>query len=282
MDLLRRAVREKPVDLAGHQDPLQDGSRDPPGNEVMSKRVPLISMLLLLLIGAGCASKKEALANDQINNWLSGRKTAELPVDYRVQSPDVLLIQAPKMNELNNEKVTVRPDGKITLNLLGDVLVAGMTPAEISRKLRQLALKYYEKDAAEVFVSVAEFKSKVVYVFGQVDEPGIKPFTGRDTLLDMLGQARLNENAWPQKIVIVRPNEDPNIHQKVTVDVKTMWQTGDVKDNFMLEEGDVIYVPPSPLAQTNTTFNRLLSPLRGTLELIGTAVRFGAVGTGGL
>ena len=132
-------------------------------------------------------------------------------------------------------------------------------------------------------MTVIEFKSKVVYVFGQVDEPGIKPFTGRDTLLDMLGQARLNENAWPQKIVIVRPNDDPDIKQKVTVDVKTMWQTGDVKDNFMLEEGDVIYVPPSPLAQANTTFTRLLSPLRGTLELIGTAVRFGATGgTGGI
>jgi len=63
-------------------------------------------------------------------------------------------------------------------------------------------------------VQVTEFKSKVVYVFGQVDEPGTKPFTGRDTLLDMLGQARLNENAWPQKIVIVRPNEDPSIKQK--------------------------------------------------------------------
>ena len=61
----------------------------------MSRALPFISLLMLLLIGSGCASKKEALANDQINNWLSGRKTAELPVDYRVQSPDVLLIQAP-------------------------------------------------------------------------------------------------------------------------------------------------------------------------------------------
>jgi protein involved in polysaccharide export with SLBB domain len=247
----------------------------------MLRFVPIILFLAMLLIGGGCASKKEALANDQINNWLAGRQTADLPVDYRVQPPDVLLIQAPKMSELKEERVTIRPDGKISLNLLGDVMVAGMTPAEISRKLRQLALKYYEKDAAEVFVTVVEFKSKVVYVFGQVSEPGIKPFTGRDTLLDMLGQARLNENAWPQKIVIVRPNEDPNVKQKVTVDVKTMWQTGDVKDNFMLEEGDVIYVPPSPLAQANTTFTRLLSPLRGTLELLGTAVRFGATGGAG-
>ena len=247
----------------------------------MSRAAPIISMLLLTLISAGCASKKEVLANNQINNWLVGRKAVDLPVDYRVQPPDVLLIQAPKMKELKEERVAVRPDGKITVNLLGDVFVADMSPAEIARKLRQLALKFYEKDAAEVFVTVVEFKSKVVYVFGQVDDPGIKPFTGRDTLLDMLGQARLNDNAWPQKIVIVRPNEDPNVHQKVTVDVKIMWQTGDMKDNFMLEEGDVIYVPPSPLAQANTTFTRLLSPLRGTLELIGTAVRFGAAGPAG-
>src|SRR3954470_18749823 len=281
MDLLRRAVCEKTVAVAGYQDPPADDSRDAPGDLTMSRLAPLISMLLLMLISAGCATKKEAVANDQINNWLAGRKTAELPVDYRVQPPDVLLIQARKMSELKEERVTVRPDGKISLNLLGDVLVADMTPAEISRKLRQLALKYYEKESAEVFVTVVEFKSKVVYVFGQVDEPGIRPFTGRDTLLDMLGQARLNENAWPQKIVIVRPNDDPSVHQKVTVDVKVMWQTGDMKDNFMLEEGDVIYVPPSPLAQANTTFTKLLSPLRGTLELIGTAVRFGAGGPAG-
>src|SRR6185436_12105005 len=187
MDLLRRAVREETVAVAGHQDPLQNDSRDAPGNLNAMSRIPLISILLLLMISSGCASKKEAVANNQINNWLVGRKTAELPVDYHVQSPDVLLIQAPKMSELKEEKVTVRPDGKISLNLLGEVFVADMTPAEIARKLRQLALKFYEKDAAEVFVSVLEFKSKVVYVFGQVDEPGIKPFTGRDTLLDMLG-----------------------------------------------------------------------------------------------
>src|SRR3954464_3712939 len=150
MDLLRRAVREKTVAVAGHQDPVQDHSRDAPRNlEAMSKALSIISMLLLLLIGSGCASKKEAVANDQINNWLVGRKTAELPVDYHVQSPDVLLIQAPRMSELKEEKVTVRPDGKVSLNLLGEVLVADMTPAEIARKLRQLALKFYEKDAAE-------------------------------------------------------------------------------------------------------------------------------------
>src|SRR5258706_275729 len=246
----------------------------------MSRITLVISILPLIGLGAGCASKKQAMSNDQINQWLSRRDNAALPYEYRVQSPDTLLILAPRIKELNGEKTTVRADGKITLNLVGDVLVADMTPAAIARKIRSLVLKYYEKDAADIYVQVAEFKSKVVYVFGQVDEPGIKPFTGKDTVLDVLGQARLNDKAWPQKIVIVRPNDDPNIHQKVTVDVKQMWQTGDVKENFMLEEGDVVYVPPSPLAQASMTFSRLLSPIRGTLGLLGTAARFG--GTGGI
>src|SRR3954469_26056188 len=130
----------------------------------MSRSASLISILLLLAIAGGCASKKEAIKNDQINQWLSRRDASAIPFEYRVQSPDVLLITAPRIKELNGEKVTVRADGKITLNLVGDVLVAGMTPAEIARKIRGLALKYYEKDAADVFVVIAEFKSKVVYV----------------------------------------------------------------------------------------------------------------------
>jgi polysaccharide biosynthesis/export protein len=246
----------------------------------MSRGLVVISMLatLLLGLGSGCASKKAVNEVGQINQWLARREAADMPFEYRVQSPDVLFIQAPRIPEIHNERPIVRPDGKITLNLVGDVEVAGLTPGEIGRKIRQLALKFYDKDAAEVMVQVAEFKSKVVYVFGQVDEPGIKPFTGKDTVLDVLGQARLNENAWPQKIVIVRPHDDPNVKQKVTVDVKTMFQTGNVRENFMLEEGDVVYVPPSPLAKANMTFTRLLSPLHGTLSLLGQAARISAGG----
>ena len=98
----------------------------------MSRHAPFISMLLLIAIG-GCASKRAAMSNDQINQWLARRDTAAIPVEYHVQSPDVLLITAPRMTELNDQKVVVRADGKVTLNLVGDVLVADMTPAEIAR-----------------------------------------------------------------------------------------------------------------------------------------------------
>src|SRR3954463_6990188 len=104
----------------------------------MSRTAPFISILLLLAIIGGCASKKAAMNNDQINTWLARRDTAALPFEYRVQSPDVLLITAPRMTELNGQKAVVRSDGKITLNLVGDVLVHDMPPAEIARKIRSL------------------------------------------------------------------------------------------------------------------------------------------------
>jgi polysaccharide export outer membrane protein len=170
--------------------------------------------------------------------------------------------------------VTVRPDGKISLNLVGEVDAADRTPEQIAAEIRQRVRKFYDKERLDVSVQVAEFKSRVVYVFGQVDEPGTKPFTGRDTVLHVLAEARLNQEAWPEKIVVVRPNEDPNVKQRVTVDVKRMWETGELDQNFVLEEGDVVYVPPSPLAQVNRTFDRLLSPIRPTLGIF-SWVRFG-------
>jgi protein involved in polysaccharide export with SLBB domain len=112
-----------------------------------------------------------------------------------------------------------------------------------------------------------EFKSKVLYVFGQVDEPGVKPFTGHETVLNLVAEARLNQYAWPQKIVIVRPNDDPTVRQKVTVDIKEMFQTGNTTNDFVLEEGDLIYVPPSPLAQVSLTFKKLMGPIQPTLGL---------------
>jgi protein involved in polysaccharide export with SLBB domain len=239
----------------------------------------LASVVLLALAvvsaGGGCASEsKQPQGNARLNSWLAGREAELPPAEYRIQSPDELLVSAPGIKELDAQQVTVRPDGKISLNLVGEVDAADRTPEQIAAEIRQRVRKFYDKERLDVSVQVAEFKSRVVYVFGQVDEPGTKPFTGRDTVLHVLAEARLNQEAWPEKIVVVRPNEDPNVKQRVTVDVKRMWETGELDQNFVLEEGDVVYVPPSPLAQVNRTFDRLLSPIKPTLSVF-SWMRFG-------
>jgi polysaccharide export outer membrane protein len=220
-------------------------------------------LLLVAMMSGGCSGKsKQAKANSSLNNWLATQAAAGAPVVYEVQPPDVIKVIAPQIKELDGQEVSVLPDGKVDFNLVGELHVAGRTPEQIAADLRRLASRYYSANNLDISVQITEFKSKMIYVFGQVEDPGPKPYTGRDTVLQVLADARLNTIAWPERIIIVRPHDDPTVKQKVTVDVRQMYETGQTSQNFMLENGDVVYVPPTPLAQFNITFNRLLFPVR--------------------
>lgn len=229
-------------------------------NAATSRGRMALGGIALILLMAGCASKGVS-GNERINQWLSGREPLLPPAVYHVEPPDTIQIVSPKIKELDGQRQTVRPDGRVSFNLLGDIQVAGKTPQEIAHDLRQIAAKYYDPKMLDISVQVVEFKSKRIYVFGQVQDPGIKPFTGRETALEILAMSRLKDEAWPEKIVIVRPNEDPSIHQKITLDVKAMYQTGNTLHDYLLESGDIVYVPPNPLAQISATFTKLTIPI---------------------
>lgn len=240
---------------------------------------------VLLALIAGCSSNKPAAPsanntstqpttpvtssakNSSLNKWLAEVDVDVPPGVYRVEPPDVLRITAPAIKEIDKAEVRVRTDGKITLNLVGEMYVANMAPAEIAEELSKRLEKFYNKETIFVTVDVSLFESKKYYVFGQVFAPGVKAYTGRDTVVKVLAEAGLNDDAWPQKIVLVRPSEDTRVRQKVTIDVKEMYQSGKVTQNYILEEGDLIYVPPSPLAEFRITFDKLLAPIRPVTDL---------------
>jgi polysaccharide export outer membrane protein len=203
----------------------------------------------------------KAPRNAELNKWLNEVDAAVPPSTYRVQPPDAIQITAPAIKEIDKATARIRTDGKITLNLVGDLYVAGMSPSEIAEEITKRATRFYNKDAIYVSVEVTEFASKKYYVFGQVHAPGIKPYTGRDTVIKVLAEAGLNEDAWPQKVVLVRPSESPNVRQKVTIDLKAMSTTGQTDQNYLLEEGDLVYVPPSPLAEFRIKMERILAPI---------------------
>jgi polysaccharide export outer membrane protein len=208
---------------------------------------------------AGNTAHKEK--NAQLNKWLADVDVAVPPTTYRVDPPDVIKITAPAVKEIDQTTARIRTDGKINLNLVGDIYVAGMSPSEIAEDLTARLGKFYNKNTIYVSVEVTEFNSKKYYVFGQVNRPGVKSYTGRDTVIKVLAEAALNDDAWPQKVVLIRPNEDANIRQKVTIDLKQMYADGKTDQNFLLEEGDLVYVPPSPLAEFRIQVTKLVTPI---------------------
>ena len=224
----------------------------------------IASSLIVFLSGCGGARQPSGPTEGrsaQINTWLASQPVNVPAMVYRIEPPDKLRILAPRVKEIDKQEVVVRPDGKISLNLIGELPVRGLTPAEVSDLIAQRLSKYYAAGTMDVSVQIAEFKSRVYYVFGQVMVPGIKPYTGSDTIVKVLADARLNEQAWPQRVVIVRPNDDPSVKQRVTVDLKEMQENGKLDQNFIVEPGDVIFVPPSPLADIAMTFKKVLFPI---------------------
>lgn len=217
---------------------------------------------LMLMVMGGC---QQARQSDPVAEGPQGvfRPATEHDVsatEYRVAPPDKLMLRAPGIKELDSYVTQIRPDGKISVNLLGEIYVANKTPEELNKILTEAASKYYNN--VEVKVEVAEYASKFYQVFGTaVRDGGKKPYTGRNTVISALASAGFNEDAWPQQVSISRPAKNGQPRATAIIDMKKMYMTGDTTQNYLLEENDIVYVPNSPLAQWEKDTRKILGPL---------------------
>lgn len=210
------------------------------------------------LLGIVCATACGP-NHGQLVEFLRAHDTAASTGHYTVYPPDMLIIHAPGAEEIDGTHQTVRPDGKIVLRLIGEVQVAGLTTQEISEKIKAQLSRYYVDP--EVVLEVAGYRSQFYYVFGQVKSPGAKIFTGRDTLLKALADAQPTFLAWRSQIKVVRPSSVPGEQKTITVDLNDMIRNGEVQNNVLLQEGDIVQVPPTPLAWIGLRVRELLYPI---------------------
>jgi polysaccharide export outer membrane protein len=223
-----------------------------------------VTAVLAQVLGCTPARKSDANAEGPKGLFRPYTERDVSATEYRVAPPDKLLIRAPGVKEMDNVVTAIRPDGRITLNLLRDVYVANRTPEEIGQLLSAAAGKYYNN--VQVTVEVAEYASKFYEVFGlAVQSGGRKPYTGRNTVVAALAGAGFNERAWPQQVSISRPPKDGHPKATVIVDMQRMYMTGDTRQNYLLEEGDIVYVPDSPLEAWADTTRKVLAPLTMTV-----------------
>lgn len=157
----------------------------------------LLAGIILCAALAGCGGK-----DDRLRAFLLEPRSPVSGTEYRVLPPDMLSITSQYVPDIHNVSQQVRPDGKINLPLLGEVYVADRTPKEIEEVLKKMAKDYYER--VDAVVNVTAYRSQKIYVFGQVSRPGPVPWTGTDTLLDILAQVQPTQLSWPEKIKVVR------------------------------------------------------------------------------
>ena len=179
--------------------------------------------------------KKRLVSSALICLALCALARAEEP-DYRIGIDDVLDIAVWNVAELQ-KTVPVRPDGKISLPLVNDVVAAGLTPMELRDQLTKKMAAYVQNPA--VSVVVREIRSLKVSVIGQVRTPGRYDIKGPSTVLDALALAGgFTEFAARRKITILR--SAGATAQRIHFDYDVAVSRGGV---VLVKPGDVVVVP---------------------------------------
>jgi len=151
---------------------------------------------------------------------------------------DKLRIEVYKDQQLS-QSLQVRPDGKITLPLIGDVPAAGATPRELAGTLTERLKEYLT--APVVTVIVAEAVPPMIYVLGEVNTPGAQPLSSPVTVLQALSVAGgFKDFAKPNDIQILRKKPDGSV-VRIKFNYKSAIQSTGAP--MMLQAGDTVIVP---------------------------------------
>lgn len=169
-------------------------------------------------------------------------------VGYRIDRGDELDMRFVYTPELNTT-VTVRPDGKISAPLLGEIKVAGLSTAQLGQQLQKAYADLVKRP--DVAINVRGFANQRVFVGGEVVQAGAQPLVGPMSVLQavMLAQG-FKDTARREEVVIVRRGANDE-RMVFSVNLDDIIEGTDTAQDVLLEPMDVVVVPKSDIANVN-------------------------------
>jgi len=235
-----------------------------------------VCVMVLGVAVTGCAYPRSSRVGE--------RQVAELALlqkhapfqPFAVGCGDVLMVEAEGYPDLDRQ-VTVAPDGSISLRLLGDVYVAGLTVREVRDRVAELYDQHVP--APRIEVTVLENRSARLYVLGQVARPGVQSYVGQQTLLDAISSAGgVTRRGAPNRVLVVRG--DPENPEVFRINLKDIMTKGRVDLNVFLAQNDVVYVPPNRWARIGFAVDNVLFPFTSASSAATTYLAFEQLGGG--
>ena len=222
-----------------------------------------IFTFLVIILFAACASQKpavppQATASVGVSDASATVTTPPEPREYLIQPGDQLDIKFFYNPEIN-ESVTVRPDGKISLQLVDEVQAAGLKPSQLDKVLTE---KYaYELKKPVITVIVKSFGGQRIYVGGEVNRQGLLTLTGAMTPLQaVLNAGGFRETANPASAIVIRKGLD-NHPVPIRMNLKEVMQGQSESANFLLQPDDIVYIPKTTIAKANKFVNQYIENL---------------------
>jgi polysaccharide export outer membrane protein len=195
-------------------------------------RILIFFVVFSMTILQACGTKKPFI-------WFESVQQENVEIKpYSIQCDDRILISVWNQTQISKES-TVRGDGNITVTLVGDILVAGLTTAEAAGRIAAKLESGIVQDA-RVTVEVLSTAPQYVSVIGEVRTPGQFELKSSDSLIDLLSRSGgLTEFADPDSIYVLRKKEPTPL---VRFNYKRLTGSKSGGANFHPENGDVIIV----------------------------------------
>jgi polysaccharide export outer membrane protein len=194
----------------------------------------LAVVLAMLLLSAAMQGQSDAAAAQPAPAVV----TSQSGSDYVIGADDSLHISVWKEPDLS-ETLPVRPDGKISMPLLGDVTAAGMTPTTLGDSISE-KLKKFIADP-RVTVVVEAMNSRRIFVTGEVAHPGAMPLLPHMTVLQALASAGFTQFAKLKGIYLLR--NESGAQTKLAFNYKDVVRGKHPEENIELRPGDTVVVP---------------------------------------
>lgn len=220
----------------------------------------LTGLAIAAILASGCAGTR--LTGDASLN--PAKMSPVLPnppaQDYRIQAGDQLNIRLYPVQNFD-QLVVVRPDGKISLQLLDDIQAAGLTPQQLDRAITQgYSAEFVDP---KVTVTVTNPNSEHIFVGGEVRTPGVIKLThGMTPLQAIIFAGGSQDTANLDQVIVIRkgPQNQPigtviDVAGQIDHDEKAM------APDLVLQRHDIVYVPKTTIAELNVFVNQYVEKL---------------------
>jgi len=197
------------------------------------KHVLVCGLLSIALLATGCVGEPQVVVS------------TEAPEEgFRLGSEDVIDVVVWRNPDLTREDIVIRPDGKISLPLIGDIQANGLTAEELAKRITERYKEYKENPA--VSVSVKAVNSYNIYILGEVNQPGKYPLKAYATVLQAISMAGgFSQFASENSIQVVRRITKDGRTKEIRIPVQydSLLSAKGAEYNFILRSGDTIVVP---------------------------------------
>ncbi len=210
----------------------------------------MFSPFLILILLSACATTP-SLGPRAMQGAMAGEPLA----DYHLRPGDEIEIKFFYHSGLN-ETLMIGPDGKISLQLIDQVLAAGLTASQLDEELTKEYAKYLEN--YDITVIVRKYSGLRVYVGGEVKSPKFVSLQGNMSVLQSIFVAQgFTEEAKPENVILVRKGPD-NRPVAMVVDLGAVMSGEQIENDIYLMPSDIIYVPKTFIAKAGKFVDQYL------------------------